>query len=84
MNEPKTSQPGGSGSISGKVRNRNAFLVADNNSFNGTSSSYKEADLTSDFSRYFCDKPGNFRGNNFLGRDSSSINMLYLLDLTRL
>ncbi len=84
MNEPKTSQPGRSGSISGQVRNSNAFLVTDNNSLNGTSSSDKDAYLTPDFNRYFCDKPGDFRGNYSLGRDSSSINMLYLPDLTRL
>ncbi len=84
MNEPKTSQPGSPGSISGQVGNGNAFLVTNNNNFDRTSSAYKNADLTPDFSRYFCEEPGNFLGNDFLGRDSSSINMVYLTDLTRL
>lgn len=84
MNEPKTSEPGRPGSISGQVGDGNALLVTNDNSFNGTSSSYKDTDLTSDFSRCFRDKPGNFWSNNSLGRDSSSINIFYLFDLTRL
>ena len=49
VNEPKTSQPRDSCSISREVRDRNSFLISYDHRFNGTSSAYQDPDLTPNF-----------------------------------
>jgi hypothetical protein len=49
MDETKASQPEDSRSIPGEVRNGNSFLVSHDDKFDGPSTTYQNADLTSNF-----------------------------------
>ena len=84
MDEPESTKANCPGSIAGQVRNGDASLVADDDNFDRASSSYEDGDLPSNFIRDFGNDPCDFRNNNFVGRDSSSINTFYLPDLTGL
>jgi hypothetical protein len=84
MDEAKASQSGYPGSITGKVRNGDAFLVSHHHHVDGASSSQKNADLASDLIRNLGEETANFRGNNVLGRDFPSIDTFDLLDLAGL
>jgi len=84
VNETKASQPEDSRSITGEVRNRNPLLISHDDEFDGSSTTYQNADLASNFIREITEKAGEFRRNNLLRRDFPSIDMFYSSDLIRL
>ncbi len=83
MDEPETSKSKSSCPVPGKIWNRDAFLIADRNDFDGTPSSNEDAYLSSNLIRSLSEESSNFRGDNFAGRDSSPIDMFNLPDLAR-
>ena len=83
MDEPETSESKSSCPVPGKIRNRDASLITDHDDFDGTPSSDEDAYLSSDLIRSLSEESSNFRGDNFVGRDSSPIDMFNLPDLAR-
>ncbi len=83
MNESQPPQTENACPISGKIGDRNAFLIPYHDDFDGSSSVNKNTYLTSDFVRKIGEKAGKLGGKNLLLGDSSSINMFDLLKLTR-
>ena len=81
MDEPETSESKSSCPVPGKIRNRDASLITDHDDLDGTPSSDEDAYLSSDLIRSLGEESGNFRADNFVGRDSSPIDMFYLPDL---
>jgi hypothetical protein len=84
MDETQASQPEGSRSITGEVRNRNPPLISYDDEFDGSPTAYQDTDLASNFIRKFTEQAGDFWRNNLLRRDFSSVDMLYSLNLIRL
>jgi hypothetical protein len=81
MNETQPPQSKNSRSIPGEVRNRNPFLISDNDEFNRTPTAYEDADLSTNFIREVTQEAGDFGRHNLLRRDFSSIDMFNSSDL---
>ena len=83
MNQSKPTQPQDSGSIAGEKGKGDSFLVSDDHVLYRSSPAHQNPYLSSYFIREGGKKQGNFRGEDLLRRDFSSIDVSDLFELIR-